>query len=111
MTFTKTAIALTAVLGSATAAAAETSYFSLGNTKDASTVMELDLVRSAADGQVVIREYIGGETGEVLGTAPVYAGANNDVRVFLDTRPVGDVIAILQSGDEVLATKEIDINS
>lgn len=109
--FTKTlALALAATIGGTTLAQADTSYFSIDRQHSDSSNLELGLVRSAADGVVEIYSYNNDVQGQLLGSAPISAGANLDVKVDLGTTVRTDVVAVLRSGDAVLATKEIDIS-
>lgn len=78
---------------------------------DGSTI-EIEGVTSDADGFVVIYDYRGGEFGDVLGQETINEGANNDVRVVLGERPLGDVAAVLHLGevtDPTQATAWIEI--
>ena len=106
---TTIALALTAVVGSVSLAAADNSYFSVDRLFSDSSNLELGLVRSASDATVEIYSFHRGEVGMLLGSTDVREGANQDVKVNLGNRPVNDVVAILKDGDTVLATKKIDI--
>lgn len=103
------AIALVATLGTASFASADTSFFSIHDRIDPSSNLELGLVRSAADGVVEVYTNNGGQQGRLLGTAPVHAGANLDVKVDLGVNVNTDIVAVLKSGGEVLAVEEIDV--
>jgi hypothetical protein len=98
-------IALGTTVFLANAANAATNYIIVRGNIDTSYA-DLDLVRAESDGEVVIHDYRRGQIGEVLGSAPVHAGANADVRVRFGVQPRGDVIAILvdQFGTEVTST-------
>ena len=103
------AIALVATLGTASIASADQSFFSIHDSMDSSSNLELGLVRSAADGVVEVYANNGGQQGRLLGSSPIHAGANLNVKVDLGTRVNTDIVAVLKSGGEVLAVEEIDI--
>ncbi|PHQ83240.1 MAG: hypothetical protein COB65_07270 [Thalassobium sp.] len=101
---TSIALALVASLGVASVAtAADYNYFGLQGTQDASSNIDVGLVRAATDGTVQIYSYNGGETGALLGETAVHAGANPDVAVNVGAQPVTNVIAVLydESGNAV----------
>lgn len=108
-TRTKALFAATAVAAVATAATANTSYFSLTEVIDDQSYIEIDQVRAAQNGVVEIYDYRLGERGALLGSEPVNAGANADVKISLDRQPLGDVMAVLVSNGQVLATQEYDV--
>ena len=95
-----------AAVASASAASA-TNYFSIAPAVDAfDSVIELDVVRSSADGIVQIETL----DGDVLGSADVFAGANMDVR--LNGLKVGndDVVAKLYHDGALVAERKIDVD-
>jgi hypothetical protein len=109
--FTKTiSLALATVLGTATLAAADTSYFSLQNTMGGSDTLDLGVVTAAGNGTVSIYDYRLGTQGKLLGSEAVNAGANSDVRVDVGTAPIGDVIAVLTVNGQIVATRDIQID-
>lgn len=105
----KTAIlaATIAVTGSLASAG---SNFQLDYNIDASSNVELGLIRSEANGVVEVYNFQGGVAGELLGTQNVHAGANRDVRINIGSKPRFDVLAVLKVGGEVVATQEFDVN-
>lgn len=103
------ALAIAAIAGTATVASASLDYFSIEGMHDDTSYVPLDLVRSSRDGVVEIRDFRLGEVGELLGMTEVHAGANHNLKINIQTRPLGDVVAVLKSGGEVLAIREIDI--
>ncbi len=109
MTRTSLALALAAVLGPATLASAETSYFALTPRLERSTVIDLGTVR--AEGAGIVNVYLreGGQPGRLLGSVPVTAGANMDVRVPLSAAPTRDVIAELVVNGQIVATRTYDV--
>ena len=107
---TTIALALTAVLGSVSLAAADNSSFFIDRVHSDSSNLELGLVRAETSGVIEVYDYHKGEVGALLGTTTVRAGSNQDVSVDLGIRVANDVIAIMKSGDTVLATKKIDID-
>ena len=106
---TTIALALTAVLGSVSLAAADTSSFFIDRVHTSSSNLELGLVRAESAGVIEVYDFHKGVQGKLLGTTSVRAGSNQDVRVDLGTRVVNDVVAVIKSGGNVLATKKIDI--
>ncbi len=106
-----TALALVAAFAAAGTAQADVSYFSIDRQHGNSSNFELGLVRSAADGVIEIYENNGDVQGDLLGSTRVNAGANLNVKVDLGrTVHATELVAILRSGDTILATKEIDVS-
>ena len=104
------ALALAALVGSATLAAADVNYFSVEKTQDTSSRLDLGTIRAAADGVVEVYDFQGGSQGALLGTVPVYAGANGDVQVNVGTAPLGNVVALLNIDGETVATQRFQLN-
>jgi hypothetical protein len=79
-----------------------------------STRIQLGMVRAAEDGVVEIYNYDNNVMGELLGSAPVSAGANEDYSVRLTT-PVGmeskSAIAVMKINGEVVASQVLDPGS
>lgn len=71
------------------------------------SVITLDLVRSAEPAQVELYTRRSGLTGALLGTAPVHAGANNDVRVAMSRDPLGSVLAVIVNREGTILDREI----
>ena len=103
-------LAAAAVAVTASAASAD-SYFGFGQTLDAGSAVEINLVTAESNGVLEIYNYAGGQTGELLGSTPVNAGANADVRVGIAPRYLTDVIAVLKVNGEVVATQDYDIDN
>ncbi|SFR08303.1 hypothetical protein [Poseidonocella sedimentorum] len=101
---------LAALVASASIATADTSFFSYEGAQSGKSYVTFDSVTADSDAVVEIRDFRLGEVGDLLGTETVHAGANTQVKVRIGEEPLGDVIAILKSGDQVLATQEVDIN-
>ena len=92
-----TALAATIAMTATTAFA--NNAFGFQTKVDDSSNIELDLVTASADGFVVLYDYSGGEFGEVLGTAEVLAGANDDVIIpVLPTANTDQMAAVLYAG-------------
>jgi len=104
------AIALAALVGSATLAAADVNYFAIERVQDASSRLDLGTIRAAADGVVEVYDFRGGSLGELLGTVPVFAGANGDVYVNFGTAPMGNVMALLTIDGETVASQRFELN-
>ena len=103
---TKT-IALALALASTATLASANSYIGFEGTQDRDFQIELDLVTSEVAAVVEIYE---AGSGELLGSQAVSAGANADVFIKLDSRPTGNVNAVLVAGGEVLDTRWIRID-
>ena len=109
--FAKTT-ALVAALGMGTTAAAD-GWFGLQETVDDNSSITLDLVRTDAEGFVAIYDYTTGEFGEMLGMAPLNAGANADVNVPLDLNTAQTLAAVIfqgEIGDPAVATGFIELD-
>lgn len=92
-----TALAAAAFVAVAGSAAVASPVILQGDASDTSYV-ELGLVRADAATTVEIYDYHAGEKGELLGSAPIHAGANQNVKVRLGETPSNDVIAVLSDG-------------
>lgn len=104
-------IALIAATIAATASVASAdSYFEYNNRVESSSVIDLGLVRAEGAGVVEIYDFSKGETGRLLGTEMVNAGANSDVRINLGIRPTQDVIALLKVDGETVAQRDYEVN-
>ena len=103
---TKT-IALALALASTATIASANSYIGYEGTQDRDFQIELDLVTSEFAGVVEIYE---AGSGDLLGTEPVNAGANRSVFIKLDSRPTGNVNAVLVANGEVQDTRWIRID-
>jgi hypothetical protein len=100
------AFAIAAVaLASTASVASATNYFELPRAQDATSIIELGLVRAEADGIVEIYSRADGEQSMLLGTEAVRAGANTDVRVNTGAPARNDVIAVLKVDGEIVATE------
>ncbi|MCG3268606.1 hypothetical protein, partial [Yoonia sp. I 8.24] len=100
------AAATIAALGSTASAS---NYFEFGENLDASSVLELGLVRADADGVVEIYKSVAGKPGALIGTETVHAGANSNVRVNVGKAPQQDVIAVLKVNGQTVAERDYDI--
>ena len=99
------ALALVAALGTASVAAAD-SYFGIIDTQGGSAILDLGTVTSDAAGYVEIYR-----ADTLLGSEPIHAGANLDVRVDVGTAPVSDVTAVLVSDGQILDQTRINVNN
>ncbi len=102
--------ALTASVAAASAASAD-SNFSFDAAQNSGSILELGVVNSAADGVIEVYDYRLGEQGKLLAVESVHAGANRDTRINLNSEPFGDVLAVLKSGGQVLATQLVDVRA
>ena len=69
--------------------------------------VELELVSATSDGVVDVYELTADGQGKLLGSAPVHAGANSDVRISFKTITNQDVIAVLSTNGVVSDTADI----
>lgn len=93
-----------ALLGSAHAATAdEISYFAAQGPQEPDFKADFVMVRSAEDAVVEVYDF----AGTLLGSKDVHAGANPNVFVVLRRQPSTDLVAVLRSGDEILAQTRV----
>lgn len=108
--FKSVTLAIAALAASATIASADVNYINTFAKEQANdTQIELGLVRAEADGVVEIFSYHAGQTGALLGSTTVNAGANPAVDVNIK-RSGTNAIAVLTVGGEVVDTQVIDFN-
>jgi hypothetical protein len=102
----RTFAALTVVTLAATAgmAAAETSYLPIPTPYDGSSTVDFDFVRADGPGVVEIYTLQAGQQGDLIGSAPVVAGANQDLRVDVGIGTQLDVLAVLRVGGQIVDT-------
>lgn len=111
MTRTVITATLAALVASASiATAGSSSFISNDGVQEDRSYVEFNTVTSASDAVLEVRDFRLGSVGELLGTAPIHAGANSNVKVRIGADPLGDVIAVIKSGDQVLATQEVEID-
>lgn len=103
------ALAAAAVATLGTAATAEPSFFSYQYGLENGSTLELGNVTSQGNGVVEIYDFRGGEQGALLGSEPVFAGANSDVRVTIGQDADFDVVAVLKVDGQTVATRDYDI--
>ena len=92
-----------------TAGAASANTFGFQESVEDRNSIELELVTAAGDGVVEIYNLKAGQQGELLGFAPVNAGANDDVRVNIGNGFQTDVLAVLKVGGQIVATEAFDV--
>ncbi|WP_341212043.1 hypothetical protein [uncultured Limimaricola sp.] len=87
----------------------ENAFPSLSRLQEQTSVVELGIVRSQSSGTVEI--YTMGPNGTMilLGTEPVHAGANSNVRVHVDQPVRQDIVAVLRVDGQVMATHRFDV--
>ena len=101
-------LAIVAVAGTATVASAE-SFFSLQKIQPSTTLLHFDLVTSDGAGVVEVYDYNGHAMGRLLGSRPVLAGSNTDLKVKIQPpAPEQDAMAILVVGGEPVARQLIE---
>jgi hypothetical protein len=103
------ALTLAALVGSTTLAAADSS-FTLAQVQDDNSIVELGLINADGAGTVHIYALDAGKMGALLGSEPVHAGSNSDVRVPLIDNPKQDAMAVLEVDGQVVATQEVRFN-
>ena len=105
-------LALAIFAASATSASAMTwdnAFQSLARLPEQTSIVDVGVVRSESQGMVEIYTREADGTMILLGTEPVHAGANRNVRVQVD-RPVRrDIVAVLRVDGQVLATHRFDV--
>lgn len=92
-----------------TAGAASANTLGFNEVQGSNTLLELGTIVSDGNGVVEIYDNWGGQQGLLLGTEPVRAGANSDVRIPLRFAPHGDVVALLKVDGQVVAQQVIRI--
>lgn len=112
MTFTSTAktlISAALIAGAASAATAGgANAIFQGDAQNIDTLLNLDLVRSSANGTVEIYDFHKGERGALLGSTDVHAGANTDVKVRISPTAANEVLAVLSVNGAEVAFEDID---
>lgn len=104
----KTALAAAVVTLVSSSAFAGANYILPGQVQNTNSGVTLDLVRSDSPGTVYAYDAREGVDGKVLGTAPVHAGANTDVRITFSRPALRDVLTVLYSGSgATVATAEV----
>ena len=110
-------LAAAAMIGSASLATAQETTatenaFGIIPVQDGNNLLiEIPLVTATADGEVQIYSIVDERQGEPLGTLPVTAGANENVRITLTTRPIADaVLAVLVIDGQAVAQQEIELS-
>jgi hypothetical protein len=110
-----TTLAAAFLLGTATFAAAQETTatenaFGLPQVQEDNLLIELPLVTATADGVVEIRGIAGEQEGEVFGSQPVTAGANENVQITLTTAPnASAVMAVLVVDGVDAAMQEVEM--
>ncbi len=98
----KTLVAATLLAAAGSAAFAGANYIKAGDAQNTNSGVTLELVRADSDGVIYAydaRTGTDGTDGKVLGSTPVKAGANTDVRVNFKTPALNDVLAVLYTDD------------
>lgn len=73
-----------------------------------SATVDLGQISTDGAGVVSLYDFHAGVQGALLGTTDVSTGANYDVRVTLDRKPVNDVVAVLTVNGQIVDTQELD---
>ncbi len=90
--------AIVAALTLGTAASAQGTFGFQTLVEDDSSIT-INLVRTSEAGMLAVYDYSTGEFGELLGTAPLNAGANTDVNVVLEPNQASMIAAVIYEGD------------
>ncbi|MEL6840184.1 MAG: hypothetical protein AAFP85_12895 [Pseudomonadota bacterium] len=83
------------------AALADFDHIFIDSVQSTSSPINVDLVRSSGDGIIAVYQMRAGEPTRLLGTSPVVAGANADVKVQLSGGHGGNVMVALHAGSDV----------
>lgn len=73
------------------------------------TSVDLGHVTASDAGVVSLYDYHRGVQGALLGTEPVKAGANFNVKLTLNHPVINDVVAVLTVNGQVVDTQELDV--
>ncbi|SLN23069.1 hypothetical protein [Pacificibacter marinus] len=105
----KTLVAAAVLVGAGSAAFASDAIF-VGEPQNLKSFVELDLVRATTDGTVDVYELTADGQGKLLGSAPVHAGANQDLKVSFKSLTNQDVVAVLTTNGGVTATQAVTVS-
>ncbi|MCP1168889.1 hypothetical protein NHG85_10195 [Limimaricola sp. ASW11-118] len=102
------AIFATSAMG-ASAMTGENAFQSLSRIHQQTSIVDVGIVRSESSGIVEI--YTRGPDGAMIlvGSEPVHAGANSNVRVHVSQPVRRDLLAVLRVNGKVLATHRFDV--
>jgi hypothetical protein len=103
-------LAAAAVLIAAGTSAFASDHIFADQSQDLTSYVELDLVRASSNGAVDVYELTADGQGKLLGSTPVHAGANQNVRVSFKTITNQDVIAVLSTNGVVADTQNISVD-
>ncbi|WP_198403483.1 hypothetical protein [Celeribacter ethanolicus] len=95
----KTIVAASLIAVAGSAAFAGSNYIKPGEAQNTNSGVTLELVRAETDGVIYAYDNKSGTDGKVLGSAPVKAGVNTDVRVNFTTPALNDVLTVLYTTD------------
>lgn len=95
------------VLAAAGMAQAENS-FSLPMVMMTDGYVELPVINADAAGVIEVYDYNTDQIGALLGTMPVNAGANENVKITIHGSPFNDVIAQLKIDGQVVAEQVVE---
>ncbi|MGR3500444.1 MAG: hypothetical protein ACU0E9_16325 [Limimaricola soesokkakensis] len=102
------ALLATTVTG-AEAMIGDNAFTSLERIRSQSSLIDVGRVRSEGMGMVEIYSMNSDGTQTLLGSQPVHAGANNNVRVHIGHPVQRDIVAVLRVDGQVVATREFDV--
>ncbi len=94
---------LAAALVASAGAASASNTFGLNRVQTSGNSVEFSTVVADGNGVVEVYEYHAAQEGRLLGSDAVHAGANTDVRVFLDATAANDFLAVLKVHGQVVA--------
>lgn len=106
----KTVLAAAVVTLAGSAAFAGTNYIKPGYAQNTNSGVTLELVRADSAGVIYAYDARDGVEGKVLGSAPVKAGANTDVRIDFRTPALKDVLTVLYTGDTTMPAASAEVN-
>ncbi|WP_162561809.1 hypothetical protein [Limimaricola hongkongensis] len=87
----------------------DNAFTSLTRIREQSSLIDVGRVRAEDAGQVELYAMGPGGTRTLLGSQPVHAGANNNVRVHIGHPVRRDIVAVLRVDGRVVATRDFDV--
>lgn len=74
-------------------------HFTYGNYLEPGSVLDFGVISTDEPATLEVYELIAGEMRDMLGSVPLNAGANADVRVNVGMTPRNDVLALIKAED------------
>jgi hypothetical protein len=102
---------LAAALAVTAGAASAGNTFGFNHMQDSNSLIELNSVVADSNGVVEVYDYHAGQEGRLLGSKPVRAGANSDVKIALAPSLSDDVLAVLMINGQAVAQQVVRIDN